>query len=281
MKRCSKTYGIGLKDLLKMLLTDSDLIENESTDEDEEALTQRSNDQENREPLLKSSDLKLKASASLQSTSIEIVSLIDSSDEEPETLPVISSKPKVNAFDFMMNASKTNSAKASNQIKSQLLPQKNFPIFDLKKTHEIETLNNIPVFDEGFIVSKKRKTNLKSSGNTASSKRAMEFYKNETNTRKILSAPAYKIIRSQDMSYPIVVDGFTYASKQLSDCYFLTHFHSDHYTGLQKDFDCGRIFCSPTTASLIRLKIKPSQNCIIPLELEKEVSITAFIYLYI
>jgi DNA cross-link repair 1A protein len=42
-----------------------------------------------------------------------------------------------------------------------------------------------------------------------------------------------------NMQKPIVVDGFQYASAGLSDCYFLTHFHSDHYIGLDKDFDCG------------------------------------------
>ena len=41
------------------------------------------------------------------------------------------------------------------------------------------------------------------------------------------------------MTVPASVDGFTYASRELSDTYFLTHFHSDHYAGLNGSFDCG------------------------------------------
>lgn len=52
--------------------------------------------------------------------------------------------------------------------------------------------------------------------------------------------PAYKKIQIPGMSHPIVVDGFQFASKALSDCYFLTHFHSDHYTGLSKTFSYGK-----------------------------------------
>lgn len=46
------------------------------------------------------------------------------------------------------------------------------------------------------------------------------------------SCPAYKKI--QGSNPPIIVDGFQYASKRLSNVYVLSHFHSDHYTGLSK-----------------------------------------------
>jgi hypothetical protein len=101
-------------------------------------------------------------------------------------------------------------------------------------------------------------------------------------------APAYKKIQVGDMSYPIIVDGFQFASSLLSECYFLTHFHSDHYTGLSQDFSCGKffysqisssslsyignIYCTPTTASLVKLKLKVATKHLIPLELEKKVS---------
>jgi hypothetical protein len=54
-------------------------------------------------------------------------------------------------------------------------------------------------------------------------------------------APAFKKIQLGSMSCPIVVDGFQYSSSLLSDCYFLTHFHSDHYVGLTSDFDAGTV----------------------------------------
>jgi hypothetical protein len=105
-------------------------------------------------------------------------------------------------------------------------------------------------------------------------------------------APAYKKIQIGEMTYPIVVDGFQYASSLLTDCYFLTHFHSDHYMGLSKDFDCGTrfvliflfllslilvflslgtIYCSPTTASLVKLKLKVATQYLVALELETKV----------
>ncbi|RHZ07385.1 hypothetical protein DYB37_010782 [Aphanomyces astaci] len=42
--------------------------------------------------------------------------------------------------------------------------------------------------------------------------------------------PQYKVIAGSS----IVVDGFQYAKPSLSKVYFLSHFHSDHYTGLSK-----------------------------------------------
>ncbi len=63
----------------------------------------------------------------------------------------------------------------------------------------------------------------------------------KTSAGKTGYAPAYKKIQVGSMTCPIVVDGFQYACPLLSDCYFLTHFHSDHYMGLNKDFNCGKL----------------------------------------
>lgn len=53
-------------------------------------------------------------------------------------------------------------------------------------------------------------------------------------------APEYKKVIFPPMTTPIIVDGFTYASPTLSDCYILTHFHSDHYSGLSRTFEYGK-----------------------------------------
>jgi hypothetical protein len=73
---------------------------------------------------------------------------------------------------------------------------------------------------------------------------------------------------------PIIVDGFVFASRGLSDTYVLTHFHSDHYDGLRKSFDCGRILCSPTTAALVRLRLGVPGARLVPLTLETRHSLT-------
>ncbi|CAH0473796.1 unnamed protein product [Peronospora belbahrii] len=67
--------------------------------------------------------------------------------------------------------------------------------------------------------------------------------------RRHLLYPDYKCIRGTDP--PFIVDGFQYACKENSSIYFLTHFHSDHYGGITKDFDCGIIYCNEITAKLV------------------------------
>ena len=54
--------------------------------------------------------------------------------------------------------------------------------------------------------------------------------------------PKYKLIHNPTCpnAMPIVIDGFKYASCTLSDTSILTHFHSDHYVGLTKNFDAGK-----------------------------------------
>jgi hypothetical protein len=51
--------------------------------------------------------------------------------------------------------------------------------------------------------------------------------------------PSFKKVQYVDMPVPIVVDGFDYCNHLNTDCYFLTHFHSDHYSGLSKQFNSG------------------------------------------
>ncbi|CAK9252416.1 unnamed protein product [Sphagnum jensenii] len=81
--------------------------------------------------------------------------------------------------------------------------------------------------------------------------------------------PACKLIHFpvRTMTHPIVVDGFQYAKEGLSQCYFLTHFHSDHYTGLRKGFKHGRIYCTETTARLTTLRLGVPADQIISLSL--------------
>ncbi|KAL3657275.1 hypothetical protein V7S43_017783 [Phytophthora oleae] len=67
--------------------------------------------------------------------------------------------------------------------------------------------------------------------------------------RRRLLYPDFKCI--QGTNPPFIVDGFQYASKENSSIYFLTHFHSDHYGGLSKNFDCGIIYCNEITAKLV------------------------------
>lgn len=86
-----------------------------------------------------------------------------------------------------------------------------------------------------------KKAALSSDGTTSTNNRWMYAKKKPNGNQSNPGyAPAYKKIQIGNMTYPIVVDGFQYSSSLLSDTYFLTHFHSDHYIGLSKDFNCGK-----------------------------------------
>ena len=47
-----------------------------------------------------------------------------------------------------------------------------------------------------------------------------------------------------------IVDGFNFCVAACEH-YFLTHYHSDHITGLSAAFDLGDIYCSAITARLL------------------------------
>jgi DNA cross-link repair 1A protein len=58
----------------------------------------------------------------------------------------------------------------------------------------------------------------------------------------------------------ISVDSFKFPVKNCN-AYFLTHFHSDHYTGLNSTFD-GLIYCSLITAKLVIQQLHVDPNLI-------------------
>ncbi|GAA0163652.1 DNA ligase [Lithospermum erythrorhizon] len=69
-----------------------------------------------------------------------------------------------------------------------------------------------------------------------------------------------------------IIDGFKYASS-FSICYFLTHFHSDHYEGLTPKWSKGIIFCSPITAQLLIDILNLPKQFIHPLPLSQRLLI--------
>eukprot|EP00250_Pteridium_aquilinum_P016688 c2323_g1_i1 orf=120-1430(+) len=69
-----------------------------------------------------------------------------------------------------------------------------------------------------------------------------------------------------------IVDGFRHAGPW-SKSYFLSHFHSDHYTGLSATWDKGIIFCSHITARLVIECIKVPLPFVCPLPMGEPVDI--------
>ncbi|XP_057784284.1 DNA ligase 6 isoform X2 [Salvia miltiorrhiza] len=70
-----------------------------------------------------------------------------------------------------------------------------------------------------------------------------------------------------------IVDGFKHADPNFSVSYFLSHFHSDHYTGLSPQWTSGIIYCSATTATLLHQILNIPQQLIFPLPLAQTVLI--------
>ena len=70
-----------------------------------------------------------------------------------------------------------------------------------------------------------------------------------------------------------IVDGFTYASKSLTENYFLTHFHSDHWGGITRDWSAGTIYCSLPTANLVHNQLGVEREYLHPLGLNTPVTI--------
>ena len=73
--------------------------------------------------------------------------------------------------------------------------------------------------------------------------------------------PSYKKIPGTDF----ICDGFNYASQTLSNNYFLTHFHSDHYGGITKQWNEGTIYCSLPTANLVHQQLGVEKRYLHPI----------------
>ncbi|CAO3593414.1 unnamed protein product [Absidia cylindrospora] len=84
---------------------------------------------------------------------------------------------------------------------------------------------------------------------------------NMTKPRK--QVPAYKWMKDTRF----IVDAFNYGKIPNCDGYFLTHFHGDHYGGLNHAWYAGPIYCSQVTANLVvkELDVEEKYLCVLPM----------------
>ena len=78
------------------------------------------------------------------------------------------------------------------------------------------------------------------------------------------TCPFYKIITG----FSICVDAFRYGAVEGCNAYFLSHFHSDHYIGLNKSWSHGPIYCSRATGNLVRQQLRIDPKWIVDLDFE-------------
>lgn len=91
--------------------------------------------------------------------------------------------------------------------------------------------------------------------------------------RKRAGCPDYKFISGTSLT----MDAFNYGIIHGCDGYFLSHFHSDHYNGLTKNFN-QKLFCSSVTANLVMEQIGVAPEFIHVLNLEERIKIQNNIY---
>jgi hypothetical protein len=83
------------------------------------------------------------------------------------------------------------------------------------------------------------------------------------------SDAAVKIIPGTDF----VVDGFKIKNKADYKHWFLTHFHSDHYSGITKTWKNGTIYGSQVTCDLVKLKLGVDAKILKPLAFDTRYNI--------
>ncbi|GAB4816048.1 hypothetical protein N2152v2_003094 [Parachlorella kessleri] len=81
-------------------------------------------------------------------------------------------------------------------------------------------------------------------------------------------APGHKLVPGTGF----IVDGFRFVNPKWT-AYFLSHAHSDHYTGLRDNWSQGPIYCSETTAVLVQHMLGLSPQWLRPLPLDTPTTI--------
>ena len=242
LKKCAKDHHVSTKLLLELVgacMDDNTIEENNRIDnEDEEGVI-----------LDKCQSRFTTTSSSSSSSSLSIgrgqkeVIVIDDEEEEEEVLG--------GGFGMLMETNNTNSATTANNTDNQSTNAAGSvsivsAVGVTVKNAFTHLMSSAKMMMKPSAPKQSKTTTPTSTAVTtsSSSSASTSLLNNDEKQAYVYNCPAYKkvIIPGKDShstSHNIIVDGFQYASNTLSNCYFLTHFHSDHYMGLSSSFAYG------------------------------------------
>ncbi|KAG9447328.1 hypothetical protein H6P81_013456 [Aristolochia fimbriata] len=172
-----------------------------------------------------------------------------SDEEEKEAKLSIASSSESFASDFYRCG--TDWSHLKGKCRKSLVQKDLFQAWGLKrKTEELAT----------GVASKKRQVDG-SQGKQISTKKWNAYGQNRQRI-----CPFYKKIPGTAFT----VDAFSYGLVEGCKAYFLSHFHHDHYSGLNKGWSYGPIYCTHITARLVRMCLSVNPLLIHPLDLDTE-----------
>lgn len=153
----------------------------------------------------------------------------------------------------------------------------------IKLETQEEEVANIVVKEESFVLSTPTPTpvstppvsnKLKRSTPSTPTTSTSTPQKKKVTKRKVREKkpiPKHKLLTFGDVI--IAVDAFCYAHRDDVNYYVLTHFHSDHYGGLCKSWNGGKIICTPITSKLMQFTYKFPTESIIEIDPNGSVNI--------
>jgi len=180
----------------------------------------------------------------------------------PKVQGILTTKPRKAFIQTNTLFNYFGSNKPDKEIKTTSTTNSILNYFKSEKSTEIKIVKEetLSVIEHNI----KPELNFSFEGATTSLIKSQPKSSNTTTAANTRKCPFYKRIEGTH----ICVDAFSYGEIDNCDAYFLSHYHYDHFIGLNKEFK-NKLFCSKVTANLVIKNIKVDKKFIQVLEMDK------------